>query len=64
VPRGLYSKEIVSCLFCGKRDSTKFDLEVCNDTDGIVVAVDSRKVGCCVQTNESLGTVPCDKGNF
>ena len=56
-PQGLNSKETVSCLFCGKRDSNKCDLEVCNDTNRNVVALDRRRAVFYVQTNESLCTV-------
>lgn len=57
-PQGLHSKEAVSCLFCGQRDGTKFVLEVYNDTEGTVDALDRCKAGCNVQTNESfLGTL-------
>ena len=51
-PQGLHSKEAVSCLFCGQRDGTKFDLEMCNDTERTVDALDRGKAGCYVQTNQ------------
>jgi len=59
-PQGLYSKETVSCLFCGKRDNITLDIEVRNDMDGTVVALDRRKADCYVQTNEPLGTLGQD----